>query len=84
MSHVKGAYFYSGNQHGGKRSLVNTGRTHKWSTHNRDRDGDTFCVKRQRVFESKFEYNSEFETANCILPAVNSPRPGNYSNAPVK
>jgi hypothetical protein len=38
-----GAYFYSARANG-QWSFLNQGYTHRWAA-NRDRDGDTFCVK---------------------------------------
>merc|ERR1719191_153302 len=50
---VKGAFFYSGNRNN---SLLNTGRTHRWSRYGRDRDGDTFCVKRGKTYKNFYKY----------------------------
>jgi hypothetical protein len=41
---LKGAYFYAGKKHNGGLSLLNNGERHVWSTNQRDRNGDTFCV----------------------------------------
>jgi len=41
---LKWAFFYAGRAHH-QRSLLNTEHSHRWSRNNRDRDGDTFCVK---------------------------------------
>merc|ERR1740117_1351397 len=49
VNKVKWAFFYCGRANGNK-ALLNTGRTHKWTTNNRERDGDTFCAKRDPQF----------------------------------
>jgi hypothetical protein len=52
---VVGAFFYTGRH--GSGSLLNTGRTHKWATRNRSRDGDTFCVVRGKNFKTKHKFS---------------------------
>merc|ERR1712054_210223 len=52
QNRVKWAFFYCGRANH-KRSLLNTGRSHRWSHDNRDRDGETFCVKRDKDFFKK-------------------------------
>jgi hypothetical protein len=55
VENVQGSFFYCGNSNRGK-SLMNTGKTHKWTT-GRERGGYTFCVRRLRKFPNSFMFN---------------------------
>lgn len=52
---MQGAYLYCSNANGDK-SLLNTGTTHRWTTH-KDRDGDTICARELKSFNQDFEYH---------------------------
>jgi len=50
---VAWAFFYCGRANH-NRALLNTRTSHKWTTDNRERDGDTFCVRRDPEFYKKY------------------------------
>merc|ERR1719201_972310 len=52
---VSGAFFYTGRHHTG--AMLNTGTSHRWARRNRDKNGDTFCVKRGPGFKTHISWH---------------------------
>jgi hypothetical protein len=73
---VKGAYFYTGAENCDPQSpdndclsSMNNGVSHQWSKTGRDRNGDTFCVKRAKSFKHEFRWhNHTMERVPVIAP----------------
>jgi len=55
LSKILGAYFYTGRANHGL-GLMNTGSGHRWARRHKDRDGDTFCVKRAKTFKDSLSW----------------------------
>jgi hypothetical protein len=78
---VRYAFFYCGKANH-QRSLINTGNSHKWTHDRRERDGDTFCTKRDPNWTKKhsnFSHKSFKLHRVSVAGKINSDQYGQHA-----